>query len=267
MSSVIAIVKSIIGQVFALSVDGVQRLLVEGDRLFAGEQVITGATGMLTLQLADGRSLDLGRDSQWRAESATAQAHAEQPTATTSAAELVQAIAAGLDPTTELEAPAAGGAGGAGGGGISGGHSFVALDATAQQLDPTVGYPTAGLGFATGRIDERVGAADTNPQTNQSNQPIDNNIPPVALPAAETTEENTTLNANVPAATDIDGSVLANGYALVTGPGANSGSLTFNADGSYSFNPGLDFDYLAVGESRDLTFTYTATDNNGAVSA
>jgi VCBS repeat-containing protein len=264
MSSVIAIVKSIIGQVFAISADGVQRLLVEGDRLFAGEQVMTGATGMLTLQLADGRSLDLGRDSQWSADSAAAQAPAEKPGPETSAEELVQAIAAGLDPTAELPATAAGGAGG-GTGGAGGGHSFVALDATAQRLDPTVGYPTAGLSFAAERVDERIGAAD---DTNgQSNQPIDSNIPPVAVPAAETTEENTVLNARVPAATDIDGSVAANGYVLASGLGANNGSLTFNADGSYSFNPGLDFDYLAVGESRDITFTYTATDNNGAVSA
>ena len=31
--------------------------------------------------------------------------------------------------------------------------------------------------------------------------------------------------------------------------------------------PGTDFDDLAVGATRDVTFTYTATDNNGAVSA
>ena len=41
MSS-IAVVKSIVGQVFALSPDGVRRLLIEGDRLFAGDQVMTG---------------------------------------------------------------------------------------------------------------------------------------------------------------------------------------------------------------------------------
>jgi hypothetical protein len=42
--------------------------------------------------------------------------------------------------------------------------------------------------------------------------------------------------------------------------------LTFNADGSYSFDPGADFDDLAVGATRDVTFTYTATDNDGQTS-
>ncbi|WP_407487784.1 Ig-like domain-containing protein, partial [Acinetobacter baumannii] len=56
-------------------------------------------------------------------------------------------------------------------------------------------------------------------------------------------------------------------YQLVTGPGLGNGSVTVNSDGTYSFNPGNDFDNLAVGESREVSFTYTATDNNGGVSA
>uniref|UniRef100_UPI0010F87E48 type I secretion C-terminal target domain-containing protein n=1 Tax=Pseudomonas sp. 2FE TaxID=2502190 RepID=UPI0010F87E48 len=75
------------------------------------------------------------------------------------------------------------------------------------------------------------------------------------------------LNSSVPVASDIDGTINANGYALVAGPGAGNGSLTFNPNGSYSFNPGTDFDALAVGVTRNVTFTYTATDNNGTVSA
>ncbi|WP_407487525.1 Ig-like domain-containing protein [Acinetobacter baumannii] len=54
---------------------------------------------------------------------------------------------------------------------------------------------------------------------------------------------------------------------MVTGPGLGNGSVTVNSDGTYSFNPGNDFDNLAVGESREVSFTYTATDNNGGVSA
>jgi VCBS repeat-containing protein len=63
--------------------------------------------------------------------------------------------------------------------------------------------------------------------------------------------------------TDVDGTIVS--YQLVAD--VAEGSLTFNADGSYSFNPGTDFDDLADGTSRDVTFTYTATDNNNAVSA
>jgi hypothetical protein len=65
MSGVSGIVKAVIGQVFAIAPDGSQRLLVEGDRILEGEQVETGASGAITLSLADGKQLDLGRDSHW----------------------------------------------------------------------------------------------------------------------------------------------------------------------------------------------------------
>ncbi|WP_372883044.1 VCBS domain-containing protein, partial [Psychromonas sp.] len=86
---------------------------------------------------------------------------------------------------------------------------------------------------------------------------------PVASDDSVTSEENTLLSGNVPAATDVDGTVLS--YQLVDN--VSEGSLTFNADGSYTVTPGTDFDDLAAGASRDVTFTYTATDNNGGISA
>ncbi|WP_139313717.1 Ig-like domain-containing protein, partial [Salinicola sp. MH3R3-1] len=91
------------------------------------------------------------------------------------------------------------------------------------------------------------------------------NDAPVAQAAAATTEENTVLTGQVPAASDVDGTIA--GYALDTGVGQGNGTLNFNADGSYTFTPGADFDSLAAGESRDITFSYTATDNDGGVSA
>ncbi|OLO02577.1 Ig-like domain-containing protein, partial [Salinicola socius] len=91
------------------------------------------------------------------------------------------------------------------------------------------------------------------------------NDAPVAQAGTTTTEENTLLTGQVPAATDVDGTIA--GYDLATDVGTGNGSLKFNADGSYSFTPGADFDGLATGESRDVTFSYTATDNDGGVSA
>ena len=93
------------------------------------------------------------------------------------------------------------------------------------------------------------------------------NDAPEAKNDTKSTGENTTLSSQVPVATDIDSSVNPNGYALVQGVGSGNGSLTFNANGSYVFNPGTDFDSLAPGESRQVTFTYTAKDAEGAVSA
>ncbi len=52
MSSVVAIVKSIVGQVIAVSPEGIRRVLIEGDRLLAGEEVLTGPGGAVTLELA-----------------------------------------------------------------------------------------------------------------------------------------------------------------------------------------------------------------------
>ncbi|MFC6298937.1 retention module-containing protein [Pseudomonas spelaei] len=160
MSSVVAIVKSIVGQVFVISPEGVRRVLVEGDRLFAGDQIDTGMSGAVSLQLADGRILDLGRDTQWSADTPDSSVDLAQATAQAapSVAELQQAIAAGVDPTTDLEATAAGANAAGVGGAAGGGHSFVVLDATAGSVAPVIGFPTAGLGFATSALNQLAGA-------------------------------------------------------------------------------------------------------------
>ncbi|WP_458729885.1 retention module-containing protein [Pseudomonas brenneri] len=166
MSSVVAIVKGIVGQVFVISPEGARRPLVEGDRLFAGDQIDTGMSGAVSLELADGRTLDLGRDTQWSATAPDSSTDLAQATAQAapSVAELQQAIAAGADPTTDLEATAAGAAA-AGTGAAGGGHSFVMLDETAGSVDPTIGFPTAGLGFATNALTNELGGQPNDPLT------------------------------------------------------------------------------------------------------
>ncbi len=77
--------------------------------------------------------------------------------------------------------------------------------------------------------------------------------------AAETTGENTPLSSSV-TATDLDGDAIA--YSLDGQP--SEGAVTFNPDGSYSFDPGTDFDDLAVGESRTVSFNFTADDGRGS---
>ena len=61
---------------------------------------------------------------------------------------------------------------------------------------------------------------------------------------------------------DDDGTTLT--YTITALP--SEGGAINNGDGTFTFDPGADFQDLAVGETRDVTFEYTATDGNGAVS-
>ncbi|VVO85359.1 hypothetical protein PS732_02061 [Pseudomonas fluorescens] len=168
MSSVVAIVKSIVGQVFVVSPEGVRRVLVEGDRLYVGDQIDTGLSGAVSLELADGRTLDLGRDTQWSANAPDSSTDLSEATAQAapSVEELQQAIAAGVDPTTALEATAAGPSAAGTGGAAGGGHSFVMLDATAGRVDPTIGFPTAGISSAGQTAQDITGGQTTDTTTN-----------------------------------------------------------------------------------------------------
>ena len=77
--------------------------------------------------------------------------------------------------------------------------------------------------------------------------------------STEGTTENATLSSTV-TATDLDGDSIT--YSLDGQPA--EGSVSFNADGSYSFEPGTDFDDLAADETREVSFSFTASDGNGS---
>jgi T1SS-143 domain-containing protein len=160
MATLIGVVSQVIGEVYAVAGDGTRRPLSEGDRVFAGEQIVTGAAGSIAVAMNNGQQLTLGRDSslnlteQMLADSSEPQNPTiEPPPAAPSDGDLTDveklqaAIEAGVDPTLEGEATAAGpGAGGAGGAaGVGGGHSFVLLGETGGALDPIIGFPTEGL--------------------------------------------------------------------------------------------------------------------------
>ncbi|WP_309475895.1 retention module-containing protein [Pseudomonas sp. B21-028] len=228
MSSVIAVVKSIVGQVFAVSPEGIRRVLIEGDRLFTGDQLDTGPAGAVTLDLADGRTLDLGRDTQWSANAPDSSTDLEQATAQAapSVEELQQAIAAGVDPTTALEATAAGAGEASVGGAAGGGHSVVVLDATAGSVDPTVGFPTEGLG-ATAAADNNITGLATNANANTTANTLLNST--LTLSATPTlTEAGGVLvyTATVTQAPLTDLTVtLSNGSVIVISAGQTTGSV------------------------------------------
>ncbi|MET1080783.1 MAG: retention module-containing protein, partial [Pseudomonas sp.] len=246
MNQVVGIVKSIIGQVFAVSAEGIRRLLIEGDRIFLGEQVVTGADSMISVELADGRTLDLGRDSQWSA-SEDSQG-VTPPTADTlqSVAQTQAAIAAGADPTATLAPTAAGpGAGGGGAGNGGGSNSFVLLDATAGNVDPTIGYETEGLAFASESSDERDGA---DPAVQAAN------TAPTAADQSLVTDEDLAIAGRV-LASDADGDSLS--YALVGAP--SNGTLQLDTStGGFIYTPNADF-------NGDDSFTLSISDGQGGV--
>jgi VCBS repeat-containing protein len=87
----------------------------------------------------------------------------------------------------------------------------------------------------------------------------------VAQDQTAITNEDTPVTATF-AADDIDsddsGSSLV--YQILTGPA--KGSATVNANGTFTFNPGVAFQALNTGQSEQVSFTYHATDSHGAVS-
>ncbi|WHS60576.1 LapA family giant adhesin [Pseudomonas sp. G2-4] len=226
MSSVVAVVKSIVGQVFVVSPEGIRRVLIEGDRLYTGDQLDTGPAGAVTLELADGRSLDLGRDTQWSASAPDSSTDLAQATAQAapSVEELQQAIAAGADPTTALEATAAGATAAGTGGAAGGGHSFVVLDATAGSVDPTVGFPTEGLSTAAA-TDDNITALDTNGDTT-ANALLDSTLTLTATPTLTEAGGVLVYTATVTQAPLTNLTVtLSNGSVIVIPAGQTTGSV------------------------------------------
>ncbi|MCO7233574.1 MULTISPECIES: VCBS domain-containing protein, partial [unclassified Cobetia] len=111
-------------------------------------------------------------------------------------------------------------------------------------------------------------------------QVVDTNDDPVANDDADSTDEGVELTtADTPNLLDNDTDLdtpaseftitQVNGNAGGVGSavsGSEGGSFTVNADGTWSFDPGADFDGLTDGESAVTTITYQVSDGEGGVS-
>jgi hypothetical protein len=150
MNSFAAVIKSLIGQAFVISIDGVRRQVFEGEQIFAGEQVVTSDGGAVTLELASGEFVRLNANSSWQASANSAATNSDSPSAQPES-ELEQALAAGLDPTTALEPTAAGPDGTTGDTTEGGSHSIVLLEETGLSVEATIGFETAGITAQTSR--------------------------------------------------------------------------------------------------------------------
>ncbi|TDV40568.1 putative secreted protein (type I secretion substrate) [Pseudomonas helmanticensis] len=173
MATLIGIVTKVIGQVFAQSADGNKRVLVEGDRLVAGDQLITGAEGAVAVKLENGKELTLGRGSSMTMTGEllagqavhvnAAEAVTPSDAQLTDVEQIQKAIAAGDDPSKTAEATAAGpNAPGGAPGEAGGGHSFVLLTEVGGRVDPIIGFPTAGFGGIPEFPEERHNAVIDN---------------------------------------------------------------------------------------------------------
>ncbi|MCL6381963.1 retention module-containing protein [Pectobacterium parmentieri] len=270
MNGVIGVIKFVIGQVFIVALDGSQRLLVAGDRVYSGEEVVTGANGAVSITLPDGKTLDLGRDSRWSdVSSASSQTNAD--TANDIAA-IQDAIAQGADPTQVLEAAAAGNdnTGEAGDGG--GNHTAVVLDLTGQIVDPIIGYPTEGINFAINNVNQTDGfntqALLVTPSSLENNDTI-------TLSSDGRVVEGGKIIVTATVNNPVTGSdlviTLTNGSTITIPVGETGTSVTVDTRGDDAYRQGDEFvnigiDSTSGGSYTSLDTTSTTTtvvgDNN-----
>ena len=92
-----------------------------------------------------------------------------------------------------------------------------------------------------------------------------NDAPVAQAVSGSATEDGTAVTGSF-VADDADGddNPTTLTYNVTTQP--SEGSVVNNNDGTFSFDPGSAFQDLAAAETRDVTFTYTATDSHSAVS-
>ncbi len=138
------------GTVRALAADGMERLLLPGSPVYAGDRVITGPDGMVSLIFADHEQtqLDLGRLSELLLDrDVYGDALSTNPDdGDSDVIAMQEALQDGdFDPTMVSEPPAAGSAGAGGGGGN---HPYVVFEAVAAEVTPDSGAETdSGVGL------------------------------------------------------------------------------------------------------------------------
>ncbi|WP_426155779.1 retention module-containing protein [Pseudomonas sp. TSRC2-2] len=242
MAALIGTVTKVIGQVFAQAGDGIKRPLFEGDRLYAGDQLITGAEGAVAVKLQNGEQLTLGRGSsitmtgQLLADQAVpvnvAEAQTPSQAQLTDVEQIQKAIAAGEDPSKTAEATAAGPNAPTGNTGeLGGGHSFVLLTEVGGRVDPSIGFPTAGFNGIPEFPEYRRDADNDNG---------DDTPAPVVVPP--TPVNNPVILNGLDAA---GGELNLNEANLPDGTAANPGALT--QSGSFTVSAADGLNSLSIG--------------------
>jgi len=276
MATLIGVVSKVVGQVFAVAGDGTRRLLVEGDRVFAGEQLDTGVGGAISVHLQNGQDLALGRGSSLALNEGLL--HHAAPdiqvldervgvTALDDVNALQQAIAAGQDPTQVSEPTAAGPTGATGVPSGGGSHSFVLLTEVGGAVDPTIGFPTEGL-MAVPEFPDPTLPPLVDVDAGAGAPPV--TVPPVDVPPIVDTPIPTPPN-NPVVLTGLDvsgGEITVNEANLANGSSPNAAALvqagTFtvtSADGLASLVIGT-LEVVRAGQVVGVGQSYTTADGN-----
>ncbi|VVP76709.1 hypothetical protein PS918_01920 [Pseudomonas fluorescens] len=244
MATLIGIVSKVIGQVFAVASDGTRRVLIEGDRLFAGDQLNTGAEGAVAVHLQNGQELTLGRGSSLQMNAQllahqsphvnTAEAVTPSQAQLSDVEQLQKAIAAGDDPTQSAEATAAGpGSTGPAGGALGGGHSFVLLEEVGGRVDPKIGFPTAGFNGIPELPEERLAGDPDN-----GIAAVDAPVSPVA-PVVPDTPNDSNNPVTLDGLSVSGGELTLNEANLADGSARNPAALTQNGTFTVTAPDGL----------------------------
>ena len=270
MAEVIARVGKITGEAFARDPDGNVRRLKSGDPIREGDVVQTAEGGQVQLTLADGRELLVGANEAAKIDAEVAAP--DLPNAGDSAVQnnpqgfikVAKAIV-GPDGTFSFDDD---------GGQVKAsvdqkdGHTFIELMRIVENVDPlafqfsTTRFPLTGTiqGGATTQV---LASAGLQLAANLVITVTGNNDAPVAQAASFSVAEDAAVLSGSVVATDVDANATLS-FALNS---AAPAGLTFNANGSYSFDASnAAYQSLGVGQFAVLTVPYTVTDDQGATS-
>ena len=262
------------GNVKAISSDGTIRVLAVNSPIFTYDRVITESDGMVSIAIDDGAGthIDLGRMSDvFIDEDIFAGVSAEEVSEAAAEVEQIQEalLAEDFDPTTELEAPAAGGAASAGGG-----HPVPEFVRVTHEGEVTSGAETTGITTDTVEPIDAVFEAvpsSTPPDAFQDEISKVEGGQGFMVENGELYDGNLTdndLSNDGPLhviSIEVGGEtyqIPADGSVTVVTP--LGGDLTVDSDGSYKYIPPAFVDHTATGgEPVSEVFSYTVENSNG----
>ena len=179
-----------------------------------------------------------------------------------SADSLFQTAAGGEDDFAPLDAGANDGVG------SNSAFSFDPNTDTGGTLD--TGAPTTGGSTGGGPLPGNAPQTSTSRTSSTGSSTggattASENQDPLAEPGTISGSEDASVLTGSLSASDVDASDTLT-FSLAGGGAPNHGSVTINADGTYSYVPGAALQSLAQGETQTDSFTYQVDDGNGGTS-